>query len=256
MRLKPESNTMKIDLNKPLPYVSTLLVGAAAIVCAGAAHADVTANVSVTSDYRYRAISQSRLTPAVQGGVDATQGGWYVGAWGSTIRWIRDAGGDGPVELDIYGGYKGSINEALAYDVGVLHYQYPSHGLTVSPNTTELYAALTYGVATVKYSHSVSNLFGFERSRGSSYVELATAHDLGDGYTLTPHVGYQRVQNNGSASYADVSLAISREFRGVLLSATATYANVDRVDDRPAYASPSGKNLGRAAVVLAAKYTF
>ena len=47
-------------------------------------------NVSLTSDYRYRGISQSRLKPAIQGGVDyALPGGFYVGAWASTIKWIK-----------------------------------------------------------------------------------------------------------------------------------------------------------------------
>ena len=50
-------------------------------------------NVGATTDYRYRGISQSRLQPAVQGGIDyADKSGFYVGAWGSTIKWIKDSG--------------------------------------------------------------------------------------------------------------------------------------------------------------------
>ena len=65
--------------------------------------------MGVVTDYRYRGISQSRLKPALQGGVDfAHKSGFYLGTWASTIKWIKDAGGDAPVELDLYGGYKGT----------------------------------------------------------------------------------------------------------------------------------------------------
>ena len=88
------------------------------------------------------------------------------------------------VEIDIYGGYKGSIVEGLSYDVGVLTYQYPSNKLGDIPgfanaNTTEIYGALTYGPATLKYSHSVTNLFGFVDSKNSDYLDLSASFDLG-----------------------------------------------------------------------------
>src|SRR5258708_6680655 len=93
-------------------------------------------NVGVVSDYRYRGISQSRLKPALQGGVDyALPDGFYVGAWASTIKWIKDAGnivgvdsGNANVELDLYGGYKGEIQkDFITYDVGMLEYFYPGN---------------------------------------------------------------------------------------------------------------------------------
>ena len=70
-----------------------------------AADSSVTFNVGAVTDYRYRGISQTRLKPALQGGVDYSAGSFYVGAWGSTIQWIKDGGGRADVEIDIYGGY-------------------------------------------------------------------------------------------------------------------------------------------------------
>ena len=82
-------------------------------------------NIGVVSDYRYRGISQSRLKPAVQGGVDfGLPSGLYLGAWGSTIKWIKDAEGNAPIELDLYGGWKGEVAKDLTVDVGLLRYQY------------------------------------------------------------------------------------------------------------------------------------
>ena len=231
------------------------LVAAAAVP--SAAYAQLAFNAGAVTDYRYRGISQTRLKPAVQGGVDFAAGGFYVGAWASSIKWIKDAGGDAPAEIDLYGGYKGDIvKDSLTYDVGVLTYQYPSHKLSVSPVTTELYGALTFGPATVKYSHSVTNLFGFSDSKNSGYLDLSASFDVGGGVMLAPHVGYQKVSGNSDFSYTDVAFGVSKDFNGLVVSATAVYADVKKISGVPAYVSPSGKNLGKTGVVLGVKYNF
>src|SRR6478735_5960052 len=83
-------------------------------------------NAAVTSDYRYRGISQTRLKPALQGGIDYVNdpGGLYAGVWASTIKWTKDAGGGGQVELDLYAGKRGELVKDISYDVGVLSYVY------------------------------------------------------------------------------------------------------------------------------------
>ena len=210
-------------------------------------------NVGAVTDYRYRGISQSRLDPALQGGVDyADKSGFYVGAWGSTIKWIKDAGGDANVEIDLYGGYKGAVGD-VAYDVGFLRYEYPSNKLAISANTNEVYGAVTYGLFTAKYSHAVSNLFGFDNSKNSYYLDLSAALDLGDGYSLTPHVGRQAVKNNGAYSYNDYALTLAKDL-GNGLSVSA--AVIDTNADKALYVTPAGKFTGKTGVVLGLKYTF
>ncbi|AEG91206.1 TorF family putative porin [Ramlibacter tataouinensis] len=225
---------------------------AAAPVPAPAPDYTLTFNVGAVSDYRYRGISQSRKDPAVQGGADFSHSsGFYVGTWASSIKWIEDAGGDAKAEVDLYGGYKGTVG-GLAYDVGVLRYQYPRSELAVSPNTTELYAAGTFGPATLKYSHAVTNLFGFDDSENSYYLDLSATFDTGLwGLTLTPHVGYQKVKNYSDFSYTDYSLTLGKDFGNGL---TATAAVVDTDNDN--YRGPNGENLGKASVVVGVKYTF
>ena len=214
-------------------------------------------NVGVVSDYRFRGISQSRLKPALQGGIDfAHSSGFYLGFWGSTIRILEDIpGGKGPVELDFYGGYKGKVNDDFSYDVGLLRYQYPRENFATTPNTTELYAAGTWKMLTVKYSHSLGKeTFGVPNSRGSGYLEAAAAFDLGEGFSLTPHVGRQYFKDNGYASYTDYSLALGKDLgNGFSLSASVVGTNADKVF----YASgANGKFLGKTGVVLGAKYSF
>ena len=212
------------------------------------AHADLAFNVGAVSDYRYRGISQTRLKPTLQAGVDYSSGGFYLGAWGSGIKWIKDAGGDADVEIDVYGGYRGELAKGVGYDVGVLAYQYPSNKLSPSANTTELYGALTYGPVTLKYSHSVTNLFGVPDSKNSGYLEAAATFDVG-GISITPHIGYTKVNNNSSFDYADYSITVSKDFSGIVLSAGAVGA------DLKTYA-PNGKRLDKTGLVVGAKYNF
>ncbi len=229
-----------------------------AIVHAEDAASPLSFNVGVFSDYRYRGISQTRLKPAVQAGVDyALPAGFYVGAWASNIKWIKDAGGDASVEVDLYGGYKGEIAKDVSFDVGVLTYQYPKNKLATSANTTELYGALSFGPATIKYSHSVTNLFGFVDSKNSGYLDASASFDVGSGVMLAPHVGYQRVAKNSDFSYTDYSLTVSKDFEGFVVSAAVVGASTKSIAGVKAYASPvNGKDLGKTGLVVGVKKTF
>ena len=241
--------------------IKTLLAAAALVTTAALpsiSYADVAYNVGVVTDYRYRGISQTRLKPALQGGVDWSDGPFYVGAWASTIKWIKDAGGGANLELDLYGGYKGEIAKDVGFDVGYLRYEYVGNKLGNVPgfanaNTDELYGALTFGPVTAKYSHSVSNLFGFVNSKNSGYLDISATFDLGDGWSLTPHIGHQRVKNNGAFSYTDYAITATKDL-GNGLSASVGLVGTDA--DKALYVTPSGKFTGKNAVVAGLKYSF
>jgi uncharacterized protein (TIGR02001 family) len=231
--------------------ILAIAIALSAPVLPGVAHADLSFNIGAVSDYRYRGISQTRVKPAVQGGLDYSSGGLYVGAWASTIKWIDDLGGDASYELDVYGGYKGEISKGVGFDIGVLRYQYPGTG---AANTTELYGAITYGPVTGKFSYAVTDTFGNPDSEGSYYLDLSAGFDVA-GFTVTPHIGHQRIDGPFSSvgSYTDYSLTVSKDFSGFLLS----LAVVGTDADKGFYSSPvNGKELGKTGLVLGAKYTF
>ncbi|MDG0852739.1 TorF family putative porin [Roseateles puraquae] len=217
-------------------------------------------NLGAVSDYRYRGISQTRLKPALQGGIDyADPSGFYVGTWASTIKWIKDIpGGDAQVEIDLYGGYKTEISKGLTLDVGGLYYLYPSNNLKNVPgfanaNTFEVYGALTFGPVTAKYSHSTTNLFGNVDSKNSGYLDVTASFDLGDGLMLAPHVGHQTVKHLAVASYTDYALTLSKDFSGLVLSGSVIGTDADKTF----YASPAnGKFLGKTTFVVGLKKTF
>ena len=253
--------------------MNKLLLAAAlgAAFAAGAVHAQEAAvaakpdneasfNAAVVSDYRFRGISQTRLQPAVQGGADYVNNptGLYIGAWASSIKWTKDAGGDGDVELDIYGGKRGQLSDAVSYDVGVLTYVYPSNGLKnvagfANANTTEVYGQLGFGPAYVKYSHSVTNLFGFVDSKNSGYLDVGANIEAGEGNTINLHAGHQKVKNNDVSNYTDWKVGVTRDF-GIVTGALAV---VGTNASKTAYASPvNGKFTGKTALVLTISKTF
>jgi uncharacterized protein (TIGR02001 family) len=246
-------------LSLPTLLAGASLLASSAVMAQAAPESSLSFNVGGVTDYRYRGISQSRNQPAIQAGVDyADKSGFYVGAWGSTIKWIEDSGSsDGSLELDIYGGYKGSAG-AISYDLGVLRYEYVGNKLGrvsgyVNANTTEVYAALTYGMFTAKYSHALSDTFGNVNSKNSSYIDLSAAVDLGSGFTLTPHVGRQVIKNGSAYSYTDYSLTLGKDL-GKGLSATIMAVGTNA--KRASYDFGGKGYLGKDSVVLGLKYAF
>jgi uncharacterized protein (TIGR02001 family) len=240
---------------KTLAALAVAVAATSGALAPAVSQAQLAFNVGAVTDYRYRGISQSKLRPALQGGADYAIGGFYVGVWASTIKWIEEAGGDGKVEIDLYGGYKGEITKGLTYDVGVLRYQYPGNDLPTSANTTEIYGAMTYGPATVKYLHVVSDgLFGSPDSQNGYYLDLAATFEIADGWMLTPHVGRQRYEgpNSGAASYWDYALTVSKDFSG-LVPSLAVIGN-SKIND--SFYTVNGKDLAKTTVVLGVKYNF
>ena len=213
---------------------------------------EVSFNAALTSDYRYRGVSQSRLKPAVSVGADYVNNpsGLYAGTWLSTIKWVKDGGGDSSVEWDVYGGKRGEIAPGITYDVGGLYYFYPSNGLATSANTFEVYGQLGYGPGYIKYSHAVTNLFGVANSKNSGYLDVGANFEVDAGLVLNLHVGHQSVKNNSAAAYTDYKVGLTKDFGVVTVALAVIGANNDT------YVSPAGKNLAKTAAVLTVSKTF
>lgn len=169
-----------------------------------------TGNVSLTTNYKYRGQDQSatpgKLKPAIQGGFDYSSNGFYIGNWNSNIGWLNSIAPSANIEMDFYGGYRGEIVKDVGYDVGILQYAYP--GATVA-NTTEIYGAVSYGIASLKYSSTVSKDYfnlgsGIYSGRNTGYLDLSANYELAKGLTLNGHIGFTRyasaLRNNVSVN--------------------------------------------------------
>ena len=168
-----------------------------------------TANVLIGSEYLFRGISQTAGKPTVQGGFDvAHSSGFYAGTWASNISWLQDFGAytRSSVEWDFYGGYKQNFPGAWSdwfWDVGTLYYYYPGtkNPGVVSADTWELYGAIGWKWASVKFSYSLDDYFGLRPNGngtdGTYYVDLSATYPIGEtGFSLIGHYGYLDVDND------------------------------------------------------------
>lgn len=245
--------TTKLSLAAALTVVLSTFGAPAARAEEPVAEHAVTFNAALTTDYRYRGMSQSRLKPALQGGADYTHNpsGFYAGVWGSTIKWTSDLGADGDVEIDVYGGKRGTFASGVSYDFGGLYYAYPSYDLKPDANTFELYGQIGFGPAYAKYSQSTTNLFGTADSKGSGYFDLGANIELSTGLVLNLHAGRQIVQHSEALSYNDYKIGVTKDlgFASLAFAVVATSSDL--------YVSPvNGKNLGRTGAVLSLSKTF
>lgn len=181
---------MKTALNLAKRALPALLLGGACLtpLTAAASAQEVSANVAMTTDYRFRGASLSDEAIAIQGGFDlAFESGFYVGTWGSSIEPV----GNSEMELDFYAGYGGSLNEALSYDIGVIGYFYPG---AEDVAYGEVYGSLTGMVGlfettgTIAYAPEQDNLGDDD----NLYLNLSGSAPIGEsGLSLSLGIGYE-----------------------------------------------------------------
>ena len=250
------------------------------VAACGAAHAEdpappaspFTGKVALYSEYEYRGISQTSEKPALQLNLDyAHASGFYIGTFLSNVKWIKDTGdvlggdtGNANIEWDIYGGYRWEFIKDWTLDVGYLRYEYPSAKALppffVKPNTDEVYAGVTYGPATLKYSYSFNNTFGVPNSKGSDYLELTVNYPVIDKVTINGTLGHQRYKghqpsidfDNGNFSYTVYKLGATYDF-GSGFNAGAYYKGTD-ADGQ--YFTYKGKDWSKDRLVAFVNYSF
>jgi|TARA_B110000503_G_scaffold132396_1_gene208312 uncharacterized protein (TIGR02001 family) len=145
-----------------MKFVKPLIVSAAIVVptllaSATVNAAEVSGNVALTTDYRFRGISQSDSAPSIQGGFDvAFDSGLYMGTWGAAVDFdsSSDVGLNGGIELDYYIGYGSDIGESgVSFDIGYIYYDYPQDEALLG-DYQELYGALSLSDFTVGINYS------------------------------------------------------------------------------------------------------
>jgi uncharacterized protein (TIGR02001 family) len=184
-----------------------------------AAHAQVTGNLGLTSDYRFRGISQTQNAPAVQGGIDyAHSSGLYVGNWNSSVSSQVYTNGAG-VESDLYAGYKKDVYKGITIDVGSYNYFYPratSAGTGSNFDTYEAFAGVGYkDLVSAKYSRTLGNgYFGAVNAQGTQYYQLDARVPtvVVKKLSVVAHAGKTNVANSTTLDYNDYNAGLAYAF--------------------------------------------
>lgn len=217
-----------------------------AAILAAPAMAAVTGTVAVTSEYVFRGID-SENGAAVQGSIDWSDGGLYVGTWMSNAN---VAGGN---ELDIYGGYKFKLTEGVELDLGAIYYIFTEDddesGLYVfNTDYPEIYAGLNIGgfSGKVYYTNdffgvdgeplffgSTGVLTGTSSGGESTYVNLSYTFPIKESLAFKAAIGSQSgdgAEDFYGDSYVDYALTLTKSLENgfaVSFAAMGTDLEID-----------------------------
>jgi uncharacterized protein (TIGR02001 family) len=227
----------------------------------------VTGNVTLASDYRFRGFTQTGYQPTLQGGIDfAHRSGFYAGNWNSNVESGLYRGAS--LEMDFYAGYKfaaGPVN----LDIGGLYYYYPSGGNKRNDDGVrlgtldqgELYIGASFSYFTIKFSYGLTDFFGAGDGTdvdtdGNYYIDLGFAYDLGQGWGLNAHYGYQYVKNAKDLDWdadnvSDYKIGITKDVNGWLLG-----LSVVGTSDKDFALTDNDRDGGKTGVVLSVAKTF
>lgn len=176
----------------------------------------IAGNAGLFSDYRFRGYSQTDYNPALQGGIDfAHKSGFYLGNWNSNVNSTLYNGAS--LEMDFYGGYKATFGE-FGLDVGTIYYYYPGTGAygPFEADNWEVYIGGSWGPLSAKYYYSFTDFFGLNSqalglpgdidTKGSQYLDLTGTFDLGSGWGVVGHVGWQKIKRGRDIGLIDDSV--------------------------------------------------
>ena len=163
--------------------IKTLALLTGLLALSGVSQAQFSSTWTVVSDYDFRGFSQSAKDPALQGSADYAFGesGFAVGAWASNV----DFGNDADIELDLYGGYTGEINDTFSWNTGFVYYSYP--GSDDAGDFAEIYVGLNAGNFGLKQWYT-NNLFDLDVD--ALYTEANYTQPIGDKFSIAFHLGY------------------------------------------------------------------
>ncbi len=193
---------------------------------------ELTGTAALTSDYRFRGVSQTESGPAVQAGLVLTQeSGLYAGVWGSNVKFYTPPGTPtgsatekANLELDPYLGYAGSLDFVPGkpnLDVGMWYYAYPN---AKDLNWLEYYAKLGFNDAVVAGDNILATVNFTNEFVGTEnnawYFSLGYALPFGEsGFGANATVGYTKASdydfNKGKDHYVDWKAGITYSFKAI-----------------------------------------
>lgn len=195
---------------------------------------EISGNVALTSDYRFRGISQSDESWAIQGGFDVEFApGFYVGTWGSSVDFDSNDGYDGSLELDYYAGWSSAIGDTdFGIDVGYIYYDYPGDNGNKG-DYQEFYVSGSWKDLSISVNYSDDY---YAETDEFWYYAADYSLELVENLSLGLHVGYNKLEQGGGFlssdedNYTDYSVSLSYAVAGVDLSVAYVGTTLDEDD--------------------------
>jgi uncharacterized protein (TIGR02001 family) len=192
-----------------------LSLAAVTSICAAASAASdspwggFTANIALTSDYRFRGISQTDRSPAVQGTFQYTDdSGFFAGVWASNVD-FNDAQ-ESPAEIDLYAGYNFKLWDTTDASIKAMYYWYPDSE-PANYDYLEGIVSISHDFGRFALSGELAYSPDFFGETGDAVAltggaTIPIAKDVLDGLTASAHVGYQWIDETADYAYWDAGL--------------------------------------------------
>ena len=221
---------MKTSFKKMFHLMTTALVLSTPLtVYAEDSPHEFSANVAISTDYRFRGISQTTKDPAISGGFgySYTPIGFYASVWASNLDFGEPTNGPGSVndtadmEIDFIGGFAGEFPMGVGWDIGGLYYYYPGSDTGSYANDYdyfEVYGSLSYDFTKFNVKGGLAYSPDYFAESGDSiylYGDVGVPLPVG-GLNLAGHVGQQWIDDNatfGTPDYLDWKIGLSKEIK-------------------------------------------
>jgi uncharacterized protein (TIGR02001 family) len=208
--------------------------------------------LTLTSDYIFRGISQSRGNPAAQADLHFAARGWSVGLWGSSVE--LNAWEGRTLELNAYAGYRWQFGREWDAKFSAVHYEYPLNDSNVRYDYNEVVGTVGFRnivFATMSWSPNASRYSpaGYQRRKQTFSYELATALPLVSSIAANLGVGYFDVPSPFEDGYFYWNAGISYDWRA--WRADLSYIGTE---DRAERLSYSGFGGDRIAITVSWRY--
>ena len=210
------------------------------LTVSSAALADLSATVSVTSDYTFNGVSQTGNDPALQASLDySAANGFYVGTWASNVDFGN--GDDTNLEWDAYVGKYFQLNEKVGLDAGIAYYTYYGDSASDSYNYPETYAKFAYnssvGDTELNFWYSW-DYFGLDVGHYIAMVahtiEIAPGHSIKASFDRSTSNDENKWAWNENDTYNHICLEYIASYEGFALNLAVedTSMNIDTADTR------------------------
>lgn len=179
--------------------------------------AERTLDLSLTSNYVFRGVTQTNDKAAVQARYQWSQGeeaGFYAGFFASNVSQ--------GAEVDVFGGFKLPLG-SLILDFGAIEYMYTDSNF--KDFWHEFYGKVQYDLTYLKYA------FG---ENEETYLDIGTGFIVFNDMELLLHYGEAFAA--GTPAGNDYSVSLQKEFNTVRVGVTATYEDKAPGKDSELYA--------------------
>lgn len=192
--------------------VAAVFLSALSLIAPGASVAamELGGEITVTTDYMFRGVSQTMSEPALQAGIAAEHdSGWYGWGWVSNVDFVATGGPDDGADFEVNFaiGYSRDISESLSLSMEGVAYRFPGLKAGYDYDYTELLVGFGLWEQTrlsLGYSGDVFNVGGVGR-----FYAAASTFDLTSRLSLEIELGYYDLSDALDASYAYAETALS-----------------------------------------------